>query len=289
MNSPKNRTAAILFLALSLAISGAGQQTVIPGVGELLISLDKLRILGSVLYMGAHPDDENTAVLAYLSKGRKYRAAYLSVTRGEGGQNLIGPEQGAEIGIIRTQELMAARRIDGAEQFFTRAVDFGYSKTAEETFESWGKEKTLGDIVWVIRKFQPDVIMSRFSPQRPGGHGHHLAAVLLVKEAFAAAADPNRFPEQLKYMKPWKARRLLWNVWRPAPDELKKMLSVDTGEYNPFLGKSYSEIAAESRSQHKSQGFGSAGGRGSQQEYFEVAAGEPATQDIFEGIHDCPN
>ena len=240
------------------------QQAGIPDAGELEIALQKLDVLGSVLYVGAHPDDENTAILAYLSKGRKFRTAYLSVTRGEGGQNLIGPEQGAEIGLIRTQELLAARRIDGAEQFFTRAVDFGYSKTAEETFEFWGKEKTLGDIVWVIRKFRPDVIMSRFSARQAGGHGHHMATALLVKEAFAAAADPGRFPEQLKYVSAWKPRRLLWNIWRPSPEEAKSLLRVDTGEYNPLLGKSYSEIAGESRSQHKSQGFG-----------FGRAAGNP--------------
>jgi LmbE family N-acetylglucosaminyl deacetylase len=260
------------------------QQPGIPGAGELEIALQKLNVLGSVLYVGAHPDDENTAVLACLSKGRKYRTAYLSVTRGEGGQNLIGPEQGAEIGLIRTQELMAARRIDGAEQFFTRAVDFGYSKTAEETFEFWGKERTLGDIVWVIREFRPDVIMSRFSAQQAGGHGHHMATALLVKEAFAAAADPDRFPEQLKFVSAWKPRRLLWNIWRPSQEEAKNLLRMDTGEFNPLLGKSYSEIAGESRSQHKSQGFGSAGRRGAQSDYFELADGDPATQDIFEGI-----
>ncbi|MFZ2054627.1 MAG: PIG-L family deacetylase [Candidatus Aminicenantales bacterium] len=251
---------------------------------ELEIALQKLNVLGSVLYVGAHPDDENTAVLAYLSKGRKYRTAYLSLTRGEGGQNLIGPEQGAAIGIIRTQELMAARRIDGAEQFFTRAVDFGYSKTAEETLEFWGKEKILADIVWVIRKFRPDVIMSRFTPEHAGGHGHHVASALLIQEAFAAAADPDQFPEQLKYTSPWKAKRLLWNIFRPTQEETKTRLRVDTGEYNPLLGKSYAEIAGESRSQHKSQGFGSAGRRGTQYDYFELEAGEPATNDIFEAI-----
>jgi LmbE family N-acetylglucosaminyl deacetylase len=274
----------IFGLALFLAAPVMAQQARIPDAGELEIALQKLNVLGAVLYVGAHPDDENTAVLAYLSKGRKYRTAYLSVTRGEGGQNLIGPEQGAEIGILRTQELMAARRIDGAEQFFTRAVDFGYSKTAEETFEFWGREKTLGDIVWVIRKFRPDVIMSRFSVQSAGGHGHHVATALLIKEAFTAAADPGKFPEQLKYVTAWKPRRLLWDIWRPAQDEIKNRLRVDTGEYNPLLGKSYSEIAGESRSQHKSQGFGSGGRRGTQPDYFEVAAGDPATQDIFEGI-----
>jgi len=216
-------------VALFLHFPAGAQQGGIPNAAELEIALQKLNVLGSVLYVGAHPDDENTAVLAYLSKGRKYRTAYLSLTRGEGGQNLIGPEQGAAIGIIRTQELMAARRIDGAEQFFTRAVDFGYSKTAEETFEFWGREKVLADIVWVIRKFRPDVIMSRFAAENAGGHGHHAASGLLVKEAFAAAADLNKFPEQLKYVSPWKAKRLLWNSWRPSQDEIKNFLNIAIG------------------------------------------------------------
>lgn len=250
----------------------------------MAITLAKLNVLGSALYVGAHPDDENTAVLAYLSKGRKCRTVYLSLTRGEGGQNLIGPELGAEVGIIRTQELMAARRIDGAEQFFTRAVDFGYSKSAEETLQFWGKERTLGDVVWVIRRFRPDVIMSRFAAGASGGHGHHIASALLIREAFSAAADPNQFPEQLKYTSPWRAKRLLWNIFRPTPEEAMGRLGLDTGEYNPLLGKSYSEIAAESRSQHKSQGFGSAGRRGTRNDVFEVAAGDPATNDLFEGI-----
>ena len=274
----------MLGLGLFLPLTLPAQQPVVPGAGELQIALQKLSVLGSVLYVGAHPDDENTAVLAYLSKGRKYRTAYLSVTRGEGGQNLIGPERGVEIGLIRTQELLAARRIDGAEQYFTRAVDFGFSKTAEETLGIWGKEETLGDIVWVIRKFRPDVIISRAAQQGPGSHGHHVATAILIREAFDAAADPQRFPDQLKSVPVWKTRRLLWNVWRPNPGETKGLLSVDTGEYNPLLGRSYSEIAAESRSQHKIQGFGSAARRGSRPDYYEVAAGDPAAADIFEGI-----
>ena len=212
------------------------------------------------------------------------RTAYLSVTRGEGGQNLIGSEKGPEIGLLRTQELMSARRVDGAEQFFTRAVDFGYSKTAEETFEFWGKDKILGDIVWVIRKFRPDVILTRFTPENAGGHGHHIAAGLLTKEAFVAAADPQRFPEQLKYVSAWKAKRLLWNTFRSPPAEAKVQLRMDTGAYNPWLGKSYTEMAGESRSQHKSQGFGSAGRRGAQYDSFELMDGDPATTDIFDGI-----
>lgn len=260
------------------------QQRGIPDAADLEIALQKLNVLGSVLYVGAHPDDENTSLLALFSKGRKYRTAYLSVTRGEGGQNLIGPEQGTELGLLRTQELLAARRIDGAEQYFTRAVDFGYSKTAAETLEIWGKESVLGDIVWVIRKFRPDVIITRFAAEGTGGHGHHTASGMLIKEAFAAAADPNRFPEQLAYVPVWKTTRILLNRGRPRPDETSAVLRVDTGEYNPLLGRSYSEIAGESRSQHKSQGFGSGGRRGTQYDAFELWAGEPAAQDIFDGI-----
>lgn len=269
---------------LVLSIPVLAQQRGIPDAADLEIALQKLNVLGSVLYVGAHPDDENTSLMALFSKGRKYRTAYLSVTRGEGGQNLIGPEQGAELGLLRTQELLAARRIDGAEQYFTRAVDFGYSKTAAETLEIWGKERVLGDIVWVIRKFRPDVIITRFSAEGTGGHGHHTASGLLIKEAFTAAADPARFPEQLAYAPVWQTTRILLNRGRPRPEEAAPTLRIDTGEYDPLLGKSYSEIAGESRSQHKSQGFGSAGRRGSQLEAFELWAGEPAAQDIFEGI-----
>ena len=267
-----------------VSIPVKAQQRGIPDAADLEIAFQKLNVLGSVLYVGAHPDDENTSLLALFSKGRKYRTAYLSVTRGEGGQNLIGPEQGAELGLLRTQELLAARRIDGAEQYFTRAVDFGYSKTAEESLEIWGKETVLGDIVWVIRKFRPDVIITRFSAEVTGGHGHHTASGLLIKEAFAAAADPNRFPEQLAYVPVWKTTRILLNRGRPRPEETAPALRVDIGEYDPLLGKSFSEIAGESRSQHKSQGFGSGGRRGTQYDTFELWAGEPAIQDIFEGI-----
>ena len=273
-----------LGLALFPSIHILAQSAGIVSSADLQIALHKLDVLGSVLYVAAHPDDENAAVLSYFSKGRRFRTAYLSLTRGEGGQNLIGPEQGAEIGILRTQELLSARRIDGAEQDFTRAVDFGYSKTAEETFEFWGKEKVLSDIVWVIRKFRPDVIITRFTPDNAGGHGHHRASAILAQEAFAAAADPARFPEQLKYVSPWKARRLFWNGFPQSQNETPNMLRLNTGEYNPLLGKSYNEMAAEGRSQHKSQGFGSAARRGTQYEYFALLAGEPAKNDLFEGI-----
>jgi LmbE family N-acetylglucosaminyl deacetylase len=162
--------------------------------GEIYRGLQKLNVLGSVLYIAAHPDDENTRLLTYFSKERLYRTGYLSLTRGDGGQNLIGNEQGIALGLIRTQELLAARRIDGAEQAFTRAYDFGYSKNPEETFTKWDKEKILSDVVWMIRRFQPDVIITRFPTTGEGGHGHHTASAILANEAFAAAADKSRFP-----------------------------------------------------------------------------------------------
>jgi LmbE family N-acetylglucosaminyl deacetylase len=275
---------AVIAGSLLAAVSAGARTAALPNASDLNMALQKLNVLGAVLYVGAHPDDENTAALAYFSKGRKYRAAYLSLTRGEGGQNLIGSEQGAALGILRTQELLAARRIDGAEQFFTRAVDFGYSKTAEETFDFWGRNEILSDIVRVIRRFRPDVIISRFTAENSGGHGHHTASAILLKEAFEAAGDPRRFPEQLKSDAPWKAKRLLWNSFRSAPNEAGAPVRVDTGTYDPLLGKSFSEMAGESRSQHKSQGFGSAGRRGSQFENFELIAGEPASGDPFSGI-----
>jgi len=283
-NNLKKRAIVMITTVLLIQFRANAQQQEMLDSGELQIALQKLNVLGSVLFIAAHPDDENTSVLAYLSKGRKYRTAYLSLTRGDGGQNLIGPEKGAEIGIIRTQELMAARRIDGAEQFFTRAIDFGYSKTQEETFAFWGKEENLADVVWVIRKFRPDILITRFPPGSNSGHGHHTASGNIVQEAFHAAADPKAFPEQLKSVEPWRAKRLFWNSWRPNQEQREKWIKVDTGEYNPFLGKSYSEIAALSRSKHKSQGFGATGRRGTRNDYFSLLEGIPAKSNLFDGI-----
>jgi len=280
----KQYFSAFFVFILFLHLHSYAQQPEIVNAAELQISLHKLNTLGSVLYIAAHPDDENTSVLAYLSKGRKYRTAYLSLTRGSGGQNLIGPEKGAEIGMIRTQELLSARRIDGAEQFFTRAIDFGYSKSAEETLSIWGKNQILADIVWVIRKFRPDVIITRFATDRSSGHGHHTASGLLIKEAFLAASDPEKFPGQLKYLPPWRPKRLCWNSWRPDQQDIPDLVSLDIGEYNPILGKSYTEMAAESRSMHKSQGFGATSRRGTRLDYFQHIAGAPAVQDLFDGI-----
>ena len=250
---------------------------------QIQLALRKLGVVGSVLYIGAHPDDENTNLLAYLSNEALLRTAYLSLTRGDGGQNLIGAEQGAELGVIRTQELLAARRVDGAEQFFTRARDFGYSKSPEETLRIWGRDAVLADVVWVIRRFRPDIIITRFSPELGDTHGHHTASARLAVEAFRAAADSTRFPEQLgRGAQPWQAQRLFWNrsSWSIKPGEaLSEFLSLDVGKYNPLLGLSYGEMAADSRSMHKSQGFGVARTRGPIIEYFKLldqAASAPA-------------
>lgn len=254
---------------------------------EIFLRMKKLNVLGSVLYVAAHPDDENTRLLAYLAKEKLYRTGYLSMTRGDGGQNLIGDEQGVELGLIRTQELLAARRIDGAEQFFARAFDFGFTKTTEEALRTWDKNKILSDVVWVIRRFQPDVIVTRFPEDSRAGHGQHSASAVLAREAFEAAADPNRFPEQLKYgVKPWQARRLLWNTFNFGSNNTTgdDQLKTDVGVYNAVLGKSYGEIAAESRSQHKSQGFGIPKSRGQAIEYFVAVAGDRPRKDLMDGV-----
>jgi LmbE family N-acetylglucosaminyl deacetylase len=251
---------------------------------QLKLALKKLNVLGSVLYIAAHPDDENTAVLSYFTSGRLLRTGYLSITRGDGGQNLIGSEQDEILGVIRTQELLAARRLDGAEQFFTRAIDFGYSKSPHETLKIWDKQKILSDAVWVIRKFRPDVIVTRFPSSGEGGHGHHTASSILAEEAFHSAADPEKFPEQLKYVKPWQPKRIYWNSWfsdQTNPDDL---ITADLGSYNTLLGKSYTEIAAKSRTMHKSQGFGSMGKRGETLNYFTFTAGDKANKDLLENI-----
>jgi LmbE family N-acetylglucosaminyl deacetylase len=236
---------------------------------DIYKALKKLNVLGSVLYIAAHPDDENTSVLSYMAQGELVRAAYLSLTRGDGGQNLLGSEKGALLGVLRTQELLAARRIDGAEQYFSRAIDFGYSKTSDETLQNWNREKILGDIVKVIRLFKPDIILTRFSESR-GGHGHHLVSAILAKEAFFAAADSKRYPEQLKNLETWQAKRIFWNTWSPGSDAI----SIE----------SYQEFAADSRSMHKSQGFGVSPDRGEDLVWFDLTAGESTEVNLFDGI-----
>lgn len=260
----------------------------------ILHRMQKLEVVGSVLYVAAHPDDENTRLISWLSNGKKVRTAYLSLTRGDGGQNLIGPELGDALGIIRTQELLEARRIDGGEQFFTRAVDFGYSKSPEETFAKWGRAEVLGDVVRVIRTFRPDVIVTRFATDGSGGHGHHTASALLAHEAFDLAADPSAFPEQIaEGLEPWQPNRLFFNAstwWKKdladeAAKDPSKWVRVDVGGYDPLLGASYGEIAGRSRSQHKSQGFGAAETRGEQIEYLRLDKGPKlASADLFDGV-----
>ncbi len=254
---------------------------------DIYLQMEKLKVLGSVLYIAAHPDDENTRLLAYLAKEKQYRTGYLSLTRGDGGQNLIGDEQGIELGLIRTQELLAARRIDGAEQFFTRAYDFGFSKSADEALRIWGHDKILSDVVWVIRKFQPDVIITRFPPDERAGHGHHAASAILAIEAFTAAADPTKFPEQFNYhVQPWQAKRILWNTFNFGGNNTTSdtQFKMDVGDYNPLIGKSMGEIAAESRSQHRSQGFGVASQRGTALEYFQLTKGDGLKSSLMDGV-----
>lgn len=273
-----------------LLFSPLRAQTPFSGTPAIEQSLKKLNVLGSVLLIAAHPDDENTAILAYYARGRHMRTGYLSLTRGEGGQNLIGPEQGDLLGLIRTHELLEARRIDGAEQFFTRAVDFGYSKTADETLAKWGRERILSDVVWVIRRFRPDVIILRFSGTPRDGHGQHQVSAILGKEAFFAAADASRFPEQLKFVQPWKARRLLFNTFSFTREQQKEAeampgrIEVDTGAYNPVLGVSYSQIAGMSRSMHRSQGMGAAQRPGPSRNFLVPVVGDPPSKDAFDGI-----
>jgi LmbE family N-acetylglucosaminyl deacetylase len=274
-------------MALTQVLTARAQTPASYSSSEIYQQIKKLKVLGSVLYIAAHPDDENTRLLSYLAKERLYRTGYLSLTRGDGGQNLIGDEQGIELGLIRTQELLAARRVDGAEQFFSRAYDFGFSKSTEEALSLWDKEKVLADAVWVIRQFQPDVIITRFPPDSRAGHGHHSASAVIARLAFEAAADPKKFPEQFAFgVKPWQAKRILWNTFNfgstntTSNDQLK----IDVGGYNAMLGKSYGEISAESRSQHKSQGFGVPAARGASTEFFSFTAGEAASSDIMDGV-----
>ncbi|GAA4052170.1 PIG-L family deacetylase [Hymenobacter glaciei] len=254
---------------------------------EILLGLKKLNVLGSVMYLAAHPDDENTRLIAYMANERLLETSYLSCTRGDGGQNLIGPELREGLGVIRTQELLAARRLDGGRQFFTRANDFGFSKTSDETFRIWDHEQVLADMVWVIRQRRPDVLITRFPPDARAGHGHHQASAILAAEAFDAAGDPKRFPEQLQYVQAWQPKRLLWNTGsffvKPG-ENMDGYLKLDAGGYNPLLGQSYGEIAARSRSNHRSQGFGSAAQRGEALEYFQPVKGDKATKDLFEGV-----
>lgn len=278
------RTLAALLLASPIC---AQQQW---NSSEILHRLKKLNVMGTVLYVAAHPDDENTRLITWLGNERLVETCYLSLTRGDGGQNLIGSEFGDELGVIRTHELLEARRIDGGRQYFSRALDFGYSKLPGETFTTWGKKKVLGDMLWIIRRLQPDVIITRFNTEPGKTHGHHTASAILANDAFDIGLDTNEYYEQFKYVAPWKPTRVLWNAssfFFANEKEFKKdtFLQVDVGKYNPLLGASYTEIAALSRSKHKSQGFGSIGARGENIEYFTVTRGtKPTSGDLLEGV-----
>ena len=303
-----SRPSFLASFLIALTPLAAQQNVPFPGAIEVQQSLDKLNRLGTVLMIAAHPDDEQTAVLAYFARGRHMRTAYLSLTRGEGGQNLIGSEQGPTLGVIRTQELLAARKIDGAEQFFTRAIDFGFTKTASETLEKWGHDRILSDVVWVIRRYRPDVVILDFSGTPADGHGQHQVSAMLGKEAFAAAGDPSRFPEQLKFVQPWHAKRVVranFSGWMfmlppgstPPPTgrgatppgfpqfpELPNAGEAETGAFNPVLGYSYQELAGMSRSMHHSQGTGVVRRPGPGVTDFGLVAGDPSSKDLFEGV-----
>jgi LmbE family N-acetylglucosaminyl deacetylase len=280
---------SILLLTASLGIASEPNITRSDAI-SVKQALDRLSVTGSVLMIAAHPDDENTALISYLARGRNVRTAYLSLTRGEGGQNLIGPETGAELGIIRTQELLQSRRIDGAQQFFSRAIDFGFSKSSKEAMDLWGHDAVLGDIVWVIRKFRPDVIILQFTGTPRDGHGQHQASSILGREAFTAAADPSKYPEQLKYVRPWQAKRLMMNRRGFTPEMQKEIdalpgkLDIDLGKYNPLLGYSYGELAGISRSFNASQSDGTPRIRGIDKTTLVTVEGPAAKTDLFDGI-----
>tara|TARA_B110000046_G_scaffold56876_1_gene63392 strand:+ start:21548 stop:24049 length:2502 start_codon:yes stop_codon:yes gene_type:complete len=288
-----------VFVILALLLTSKGIRAQKPlklNSNEIYEKVQMLNFLGTALYIAAHPDDENTRLIAYLANTIKARTGYLSLTRGDGGQNLIGSEIRELLGVIRTQELLAARGIDGGQQFFTRANDFGYSKRPDETLEIWNKEKVLSDVVWAIRTFKPDVIINRFDHRTPGTtHGHHTASAMLSSEAFDLVGDKNQFKEQLKLTETWQPKRLFFNTsswfYRNQEDFEKatkgKLTAFDVGVYYPLKGLSNNELAAMASSQHLCQGFGRVTTRGSQNEYVEFLKGEKPKDknDIFSGIN----
>ncbi|MFT6053226.1 MAG: LmbE family N-acetylglucosaminyl deacetylase [Roseivirga sp.] len=259
---------------------------------EIKQALNKLNVVGTVMYLAAHPDDENTRLIAFMANEKNLRTSYLAMTRGDGGQNLVGTEIREYLGIIRTQELLAARRTDGGEQFFTRANDFGFSKDPFETLNVWNKDDVLADVVWNIRRFRPDVIITRFDTslvESGSMHGHHTASARLAMEAFDIANDPTKYPEQLKIVRPWQPKGLYWNSYNFGGNSAdyegqKGYLTIDLGAYSPLLGLSYDEISSLSRSNHKSQGFGSTGRRGESKEFLMQWKGASTSKEAFEDI-----
>ncbi|ADR20217.1 PIG-L domain-containing protein [Marivirga tractuosa] len=281
-----NLTIFLFFTFVSFSIAQVKEP--VPA-SEILHQMEKLQNTTRVLYVAAHPDDENTRFIAYVENGKKFEAAYLSLTRGDGGQNVIGPELREGLGLIRTQELLAAREIDGGQQFFTRANDFGYSKNPSETFNKWGKEEVLSDAIWTIRNFQPDIIVTRFNKTPGITHGHHTASAILAHEAFKMAGDKTAFPEQLEFTNIWQPKKIYWNTssWffrRNEDFDKSQYVTENAGGYSPLLGISYTEMAALSRSRHKSQAFGTAGSRGDEIEYFEFWDGPENAKEIFNGV-----
>ncbi|MGI9580239.1 PIG-L family deacetylase [Chryseobacterium sp. RRHN12] len=253
---------------------------------EIYRDLKTLKHLPKVLYLAAHPDDENTGLLSWLINDQNVETGYLSLTRGDGGQNLLGTEQGAALGLIRTHELLEARKLDGARQFFTRAIDFGFSKNTTDTFKQWNADSITADVVRVIRQFRPDVIICRFPPTAAAGHGQHAASAVVAEKAFKLAGDKNAFPDQLKYVNVWQPKRVLWNTFRfgGVNTTAENQLKVTVGQYDAQLGMGYGELAGLSRSLHKSQGAGTQSVAGIRTEYFSHVIGEPAKTTLFDGV-----
>ncbi|WET50865.1 PIG-L family deacetylase [Chryseobacterium indologenes] len=267
-------------------VFGSAQQVRPSKSSEIYRELKTLKQLPKVLYLAAHPDDENTGLLSWLINDQNVETGYLSLTRGDGGQNLLGTEQGAALGLIRTHELLEARKLDGAQQFFTRAIDFGFSKNTTDTFKQWNADNITADVVWVIRQFRPDVIICRFPPNAAAGHGQHAASAVVAEKAFKLAGDKSAFPDQLKYVNIWQPKRLLWNTFRfgGVNTTAENQLKVTVGQYDAQLGMGYGELAGLSRSLHKSQGAGTQSVAGIRTEYFAHVAGEPAKTTLFDGV-----
>ena len=291
-------TFSVLFISLLLPLSVFAQeapfllQTPPASAADLALQLKKAQNLGTVMYIAAHPDDENNSLITWLARDKGYRTIYLSLTRGDGGQNLIGPEVREHLGVIRSQELLAARRTDGGEQWFTRANDFGFSKHPDETLQVWDSVQVLADVVRAVRKFKPDVLITRFSPERDSKtHGHHTASAILAQRAFSIAADPTAFPEQLEELELWQPKRIFWNTsswfFRRNPDMMDKLekFEIEIGGYSALRGESLGEIASRSRSMHQSQAFGTALQRGTTTEWFVPLDGKGMPNSLLEGIN----
>lgn len=280
------RKVLLVFILGFYAAFCSAQQVRPSKSSEIYRGIKTLKHLPKVLYLAAHPDDENTGLLSWLVNDQNVETGYLSLTRGDGGQNLLGTEQGAALGLIRTHELLEARKLDGAQQFFTRAIDFGFSKNTTDTFKQWDENSIIADVVWVIRKFRPDVIICRFPPNAAAGHGQHAASAVVAEKAFKLAGDKTAFPNQLKYVKTWQPKRILWNTFRfgAVNTTAENQLKITVGQYDAQLGMGYGELAGLSRSLHKSQGAGTQSVAGVKTEYFSHVAGEPAKTNLFDGI-----